>query len=346
MKFLIVRTDRLGDALLTLPIAGKLRENFPESKIYFLVNSYTAPIISKSKVVDDVISSDKVGFFDLVEILRRKKFDYAIVAKPTIRNAFLIFFAGIKHRIGTKYRAYSFLFNLRVSHHRKESLKHEALYNLDLIEPLGIKNNNNFTELKFGLVPDPVVQNVVRKKLKRFGVDIQKPLVVLHISSGGSAVDWNYLNFKTLSKLIKQNLDAEIILTGTHKDFLFLYELFNNFDYKVHNLAGELNLVELFNLFSIASVYVGNSTGPTHLAAIADCWVISFYPKIRVASQVRWSPITKKRIIFEPEIDCVDCTAEQCRRLNCMDTIEVMKVYKEVEKIITFNLFRKDREEY
>ncbi len=106
------------------------------------------------------------------------------------------------------------------------------------------------------------------------------------------------------------------------------------------------DLVELFNLFSIASVYVGNSTGPTHLAAIADCWVISFYPKIRVASQVRWSPITKKRIIFEPEIDCVDCTVEQCRRLNCMESIDVMKVYKEVEKIITFNLFRKDREEY
>lgn len=29
-----------------------------------------------------------------------------------------------------------------------------------------------------------------------------------------------------------------------------------------------------------------------------------------------------------------------------MESIDVMKVYKEVEKIITFNLFRKDREEY
>ena len=341
MKFLIVRTDRLGDALLTLPIAVKIKDNYADSKIYFLANSYTAPIISKSEAVDDVISIDKVGFFELVEILRRKKIDYAIVARPTFRNSLVVFFAGIKIRIGTKYRAYSFLFNKRVAHHRKESIKHEALYNLDLLEPLGIKNENNLLGIKFGLKPDEEFRRKVYNKLLKYNVDLSKPLIVLHISSGGSAVDWSYLNFKELARLIKQNLDVEIILTGTQKDFLFLYELFNDFDFKVHNFAGELNLPELFNLFSIASVYVGNSTGPTHLAAIANCWVISFYPKIKVASLIRWGPITKKRIIFEPEIDCLDCTPEQCKRLNCMDSIDVFKVYKEIEKIINLEFLKK-----
>ncbi|MCX8056031.1 MAG: glycosyltransferase family 9 protein [Ignavibacteria bacterium] len=334
MKFLIVRTDRLGDAVLTLPVAAKLKENFPDSKIYFLANSYTAPLISKSEVVDEVIAADKVGFFDLVEILRRKNIDCAIVARPTLRNALAVFFAGIKTRIGTKFRAYSFLFNKRVPHHRKESIKHEALYNLDLLEPIGIKNHNNLDEIKFGLKPSIEYQKSIGKKIDKFGIDLEKPIVVLHISSGGSAVDWNYLNFLELAKLIKKNTNAEIILTGTNKDYLFLFELFNNFDYKVHNLAGELNLIELFNLFSIVDIYVGNSTGPTHLAAIAGCWVISFYPKIKVASKTRWGPITKKRIIFEPEIDCSDCTTKQCKRLNCMESIDVFKVYKEIEKLI------------
>lgn len=334
MKYLIIRTDKLGDALLTLPVAVKLREVYPDSKIYFLSSSYTAPIIAKSKAIDEVISSDKVGFFDLVEILRRKNIDCAIVARPTLRNSLIPFFAGIKTRIGTKFRAYSFLFNERVSHRRSESIKHEALYNLDLLEPLNISNNNNLFELQFGLEPELELQNLVKKKLERFGVDLERPIVVLHITSGGSAIDWNYLNFRELAKLIKTNLDAEIILTGTSKDFLFLYELFNNFEFKVHNFAGELNLVELFHLFSISDVYVGNSTGPTHLAAIAGCWVVSFYPKIKVASQIRWGPITRKRIIFEPEIECSDCTTEQCKRLNCMESIEVKKVYKEIEKLL------------
>lgn len=335
MKFLIVRTDKLGDSLLTLPVAAKLKGHFSDCRIYFLSASYTAPIIAKSKFVDEVIASDKTNFFELAEILRRKKIDYAIIARPTLKNALVIYFAGIKNRIGTKYRAYSFLFNHRVAHHRKESKKHEALYNLDLLQPVGINNSNDLNEINFGLEPEIEIQYRVREKLKKSGVDFSKPLVVMHISSGGSAVDWNYLNFKKLAHYIKTNSDAEILLTGTHKDFLFLYELFLDFDYKVYNLAGEFNLVELFNLFTMVDVYIGNSTGPTHLAAIAGCWIISFYPKITVASQIRWGPITKKRIIFEPEIECSDCTQEQCIKLNCMDSIQVEKVFKEVYRIIT-----------
>jgi ADP-heptose:LPS heptosyltransferase len=334
MKFLIVRTDKLGDSLLTLPVAAKLKERYPDSRVYFLASSYTSPIIAKSIFVDEVIANDKTSFFELAEILRRKKIDYAIVARPTLRNAMLVYFAGIKYRIGTKYRLYSFLFNKRVAHHRKESTKHETLYNLDLLQPIGIPNSNVLDDVKFGLIPDTEIRDNVKRKLKKFGIDFSKPLVVMHISSGGSAVDWNYLNFKELARFIKIYSDAEIILTGTNKDFLFLYELFFDFGYKIHNLAGELNLVELFNLYSMIDVYIGNSTGPTHLAAIAGCWVVSFYPKIKVASQTRWGPITKKRIIFEPEIDCSDCTQEQCIKLNCMDTISVERVFKEVYRII------------
>lgn len=334
MKILIIRTDRLGDSLLTLPVAVKLKEYYPDSKVYFLANSYTAPIITKSTVVDEVISYNRVNFLELSEILRRKNIDYAIVARPTLRNALLSYLSGIRNRIGTKYRAYSFLFNQKIDHHRRESTKHEALYNLDLLQPLGIKYVNDIDDLKFGLFPDKAIQDNVRRKLMRFRVDLDKPLVVLHISSGGSAVDWNYLNFKELAKFIKSYTDAEVLLTGSSNDFLFLYELFLDFNWKTHNLAGEFNLVELFNLFSLVDLYIGNSTGPTHLAAIAGCWVISFYPKIKVASKIRWGPITKKRIIFEPEIECTDCTLQQCKQLNCMDTIEVNKVFNEVYKII------------
>ncbi len=334
MKFLIVRTDRLGDSILTLPIAVKLKQKFPESKVYFLGNSYTEPLISNSKYIDKVFSINKFSFFQLVENLRNEKIDYAIIARPTLYNASVIFFSGIKYRIGTKYRLYSFLFNKRIEHHRKESTKHEALYNLDLLEPLGIESEQDIFNLNFGISPDEKIQDRIKAKLRNLGVDFRKPIVVFHISSGGSAIDWKYLNFKELALLLKKNLDVEILLTGTEKDFLFLYELFNESGYKIYNLAGEFNLIELFNLLSLVDVYIGNSTGPTHLAAIAGCWVVAFYPKIKVASQIRWGPITKKKIIFEPQIECSNCTKEQCKRFNCMDSIEVNKVYFEVERIL------------
>ena len=42
--------------------------------------------------------------------------------------------AGVKIRIGTAYRWYSFLFNKRVYVHRSRIEKHEVEYNIDLVK--------------------------------------------------------------------------------------------------------------------------------------------------------------------------------------------------------------------
>ena len=44
-KVLIVRTDRLGDVLLTTPVSTALRQAFPNSVISWLVRPYTAPLL-------------------------------------------------------------------------------------------------------------------------------------------------------------------------------------------------------------------------------------------------------------------------------------------------------------
>lgn len=334
MKFLIIRTDKIGDVLLTLPIAVKLKEKNSTDQVIFLAQNYTQPLVKLCNSVDKVISVDEHNFLDLIEILRSEKIDVAIVARPTIKNALIPWMAGIKTRIGTKYRIYSFLFNKRVSHHRKYSVKHEALYNLDLIEPLGIQNLNNLENISFGITPSEEEQELLKRKLRKRGIDLSKKIVVFHIGSGGSSIDWNPVKFRELGINLLKRKDCELILTGSHKEFLLNYELFFDYREKVHNLAGDLDLKELFHLFSLADVYVGNSTGPTHLAAIAGTYVIAFYPKIKVASQIRWGPITKRRIIFEPEIDCLNCTQLQCKALKCMDSIQIEKVYWEIEKIL------------
>jgi ADP-heptose:LPS heptosyltransferase len=44
-KIVISRTDSIGDVVLTLPLAGILKEKYPKAKIIFLGNTYTKPII-------------------------------------------------------------------------------------------------------------------------------------------------------------------------------------------------------------------------------------------------------------------------------------------------------------
>ena len=53
-KIVISRTDSIGDVVLTLPLAGILRERFPTAKIIFLGNTYTKPIIQCCEDVDEI----------------------------------------------------------------------------------------------------------------------------------------------------------------------------------------------------------------------------------------------------------------------------------------------------
>ena len=56
-RFLLIRTDRIGDTILTLPAVTALRKKFPESFIAFLSRPYTLPLIEKYEGIDLLIKS-------------------------------------------------------------------------------------------------------------------------------------------------------------------------------------------------------------------------------------------------------------------------------------------------
>ena len=169
--------------------------------------------------------------------------------------------------------------------------------------------------------------------LSQFHLNNDLPLIIFHPGSGGSAVDLPLSKMKELIDQTAKNLQVNIILTGTADEKRLCEELSGNS--KVFNLAGLLNLGELVALINKADLMVSNSTGPIHIAAAFKKFVIGFYPKIKVCSPERWGPYSEKSFIFQPEINCSDCTREQCERLNCMGSINVNKVFKKIESVIS-----------
>ena len=61
MKNIIIsRVDRLGDVVLTLPVAGVLKTLFPDRGITFLGTSYTRPLIDASEHIDSFLDWNKI----------------------------------------------------------------------------------------------------------------------------------------------------------------------------------------------------------------------------------------------------------------------------------------------
>ena len=117
-RILIVRTDRLGDVVLTLPLLPVLRRRYPTAHIAMLLRRYTGEIVKGNPYANELLWYDDdnglVPFRKMSHVLRKENFDAVIVVYPTLRLAFLMFWSRIPVRIGTGYRYYSFLFNRRV----------------------------------------------------------------------------------------------------------------------------------------------------------------------------------------------------------------------------------------
>ncbi len=56
-----MRTDRLGDVLLSTPVVKALRERFPQSFISMMVAPYTKDVLVGNPALDEVIVFDKDG---------------------------------------------------------------------------------------------------------------------------------------------------------------------------------------------------------------------------------------------------------------------------------------------
>jgi len=325
-NILIVRTDRIGDVILSLPMAAIIKKHFPDCRVTFLLREYTRPLSENNPFIDEVITlieeDGKPSVAKNVALLKNR-FDVCVVAYPTYTIALILFLSNIKIRIGTGYRWYSFFFNKKIYDHRKYGERHELEYNVRLLQQLGINEEVNEENVSFGISPSKENRKKIKNDLTALGIDFSKQIIIVHPGSGGSAVDLPIEKMRTIIRSLSHE-PVEILITGSSSEKELCQSLVVNSSTK--NLAGIFNLGELMALINYSDLMIANSTGPIHIAAALGKHVIGFYPKFAAASAKRWGSYTAKKKIFSPTIDCIDCTRNQCEKLNCMDSISADEV--------------------
>jgi len=335
-NILIVRTDRIGDVVLSLPMAELVKKKYPDCKVAYLIRNYTGPLIDGNPSIDEVVIAEeldgKILFGKNLKKIKSKNFDTSVVVNPTLKISLMMFLSGIKNRIGTGYRWYSFLFNKKVFEHRKHGEKHELEYNINLLSKIdvGIKDFSN--EIKFHLQIDEVSSAKINSILLENGFKPENKIVIVHPGSGGSSVDLPKEKLNELTGMIGSLHNVSIIITGSKSEFALCKEF--EISKSVINLSGQLDLSLLKAIINKADLFISNSTGPMHIAAALGVHVIGFFPKILSCSQKRWGPYTEKRTIFIPTIDCSNCNRQQCEKLDCMNSIDIGRVFDETKTVL------------
>ena len=101
-KICIIRDDRLGDTILTLPIIQKLRKTYIDSRITLVISSISEELVKKFDFFDNLIISK--NNIETIRKINQSKFDLILNFSP-LKNRFYKLFLKSKTKVHLSFQS-------------------------------------------------------------------------------------------------------------------------------------------------------------------------------------------------------------------------------------------------
>jgi ADP-heptose:LPS heptosyltransferase len=258
MKILIIKPSSFGDIVHALPCANALKQVYQNCKISWVVFKNWEHIPKLCSDVDEIITWERKrgvkGFLEVLNSIRRTKYDVILDLQGLLRSAFLAKFAKAKIKIGVPgMKEFS---NLLIKEVCPEKANTNAtLRNLEVVKSLTGKTFQPKVNIKI----DIDVNNILNNN------GILKDFIAFVPFARGKGKNWSVNNYHKLISLIRNKFaNIQIVVLGLKSDF---GKLQSN---QITDLCGKTSTEELAGILSKSKVVVGADTGPMHLAAILN----------------------------------------------------------------------------
>lgn len=258
-KILIISSNRLGDAILSSGINHYYKSLYQKSRLTFVCGEVPAEIFKKCQNIDKVLP------------LKKKKY--------SLHWFFLwikIFFICWDHIVDLRGTAISYFL---ITKNRKIFTKK--------INNKKVHKIVNYSKLIGDLVLEPKVKLMTESKSKKkFLIKIlklktQHSLFAISTSTNWIGKQWPASRFRELiSRLRKQSFFSKFkfILLGSKNEMENNYNISKEFSKSdVLNLAGIINLEEVFLIIKECKYFLGNDSGLMHLSALAGIPTIGLF---------------------------------------------------------------------
>jgi lipopolysaccharide heptosyltransferase II len=314
-NILIVRTDRLGDVVLTMPSIKVLRQACPRARISMLVSPVPREIIEGSPCLDEIMVDDRQnthrglrGFIRLIFMLRQRPFDLAVIYHTKKRTNLACFLAGIPCRIGYKNNKMGFLLTHPIRDDRPSGQRHEAQYCLDVLRYLGVGPNAILEKSSEELAGDLYVavskdsQEWAEAFCRKNNIRRGERLVAIHPGASDPSKRWPECHFSELINRIAGWYTAKIVLIGTSDFKDIARHIASQASVPVLDMTGQTTVGQLAGLLERCDLLVSNDSGPVHLAVGVGTPVVSIFMRNQPGiNPQRWRPLGKKsRVVSVP----------------------------------------------
>lgn len=330
-RILLIRIDGIGDLAMSRAIFPALRQRFPDARIDLLTSSAAKPI-AELLVLAGWINSLRVipllgrSPSTYLAMARELKYDAGIDLRGDMRSVLLMWLAGIPRRLGLAGSGLRYLLtdvvDLPEPHHQADEVA-------GLVQRLGVKLPGACPRLP--LQPEHLA--AARQWLVAHGAEPDRSICALHLGAFQPCKLWPLERFIALATRLRQTRDVQFLIVGGPDDTELAETLSRQVDAPVMIAAGQTSLVHSAALMSFSSVFVGNDSGPAHLAAAVGCPVVVLFGP---ANSAIYRPLGPLVAVMSPLIPCDPRCDKLCARPEsaCMLEHTVWAVAVEAERIM------------
>ncbi|SHI22714.1 glycosyltransferase family 9 protein [Ferrimonas marina] len=302
-RILIIRVDKLGDFCHSLPAFSLLKRSLPDSQIDVIVAPIMEPFAKAMPFIDNVLVYRKEDD-NLVETLRERDYQAAIVMHSHKRMAQIVKEAGIPYRLGQRRKWFQYLYTHRAPINRSACLKPEWRYCTDHIEYFLCKNHIPPADIHDRVWQSPDDRGQWQQF---YGQAEGERLVFIHPGSGGSEGSLSTQQFAEIADSLVRHTEQRVkfVVTFGPGEESLAQEVVDKIAGLGHTAvkAPPLAAVEEFiRSLAAADMMIAGSTGPLHAASLHNAITVGFYPHKTRDDKIRWQTLSEdvRRLSFSP----------------------------------------------
>lgn len=334
-NILIRAVNWLGDAVMTIPAIGTVREFFPSARITLLATPLVAEMFTPHPWVDEVLIYDRkgrhrgvAGRLRMSAELRQRGFDLAILFPNSFDAALVPWLAGIPRRLGLRSDGRGWLLNYGMPKRLQVPTGHQSGAYRAILAHFGIAASVR-SQL---LVTTPAEDAAIAELLSSGGINPGD--FVIGINPGatyGSAKRWYPERFAAVADDLAGRWGAKIVLTGGPDETGIAADIAGTMTSPCLNLAGGTRVRELMAVIKRCNFFVTNDSGPMHIAAAFGVPLVAIFGS---TDNTTTFPLAEHAAVVRQQVDCAPCMKRECPTDHrCMTAVTTAMVVEAAERL-------------
>jgi heptosyltransferase-2 len=338
-KILIVRFSSLGDVILTTPVIGALKAEFPQARIFYLTKARYGDLLRNDPRIFSLIEFDPggshkglSGFMRLIFQLRSCDFDLLVDLHANLRSFFVrhLVKSGVKLKYGKRRLSRLLMVYLK-------SLKPEVTHTVDsylkVLEHLEITASEKHPSIYLGQEDVTSSDHFLLEQ----GAEKDDIVVGMHAGARWQTKRWDEGKFRQVCRALVVRLGCSILLFGDRGEEKTVENIGEDLPNEGLLKAVGLPLGELMSLIKRCDCLVTNDSGPMHIASALQVPVVAIFGPTH--PKLGFAPVGSRNVVLCADVKCSPCSLhgeKRCRKESrfCMDLIEPEMVVEAVERLL------------